>query len=139
MNVPLVVAGCLSLLGAAIHGGAGEVLVVRRLSRRVLPSTRLGGPEMTKTMIWVSWHLATIAFAVVGSALVLSGSVLHGDTARGVGLVAAAASTAFAALMLGAKVVQGVRFFRTGDRRALWHFGPEAFAAIAVLAWVGVT
>ena len=138
MNVPLMIAGVLSLLAAAIHGGGGELLVVRRLPQRQLPRTVFGGPEMTKTMIWVSWHIATIAFAVVGSALVLSGSVLQGDTARGVALLAAVAATGFAALALGAKVVQGIRLWRNGDRRAFLHFGPEALTAIAVLAWLGV-
>jgi hypothetical protein len=138
MNVPLVVAGSLAFLAAAIHGGAGQALVIRRLSLRMLPPTLFGGPEMTKTMIWVSWHIATIAFLAVGAALVLSGSVLHGDSARAVGLIAAGASTGFAVLALGAKLIQGPRFFRTGNKRAFLHFGPEALTVIAVLAWVGI-
>ena len=93
MNAPLIVAGSLAILGAAIHGVGGEVLVVRKLSPEVLPSSALGGPRTTKLMIHVTWHLTTIAFFTVGSALLLSGSVLHGDIARGIGLVAAGAST----------------------------------------------
>jgi len=49
-------------------------------------------------MIHVTWHMTTIAYLGVGSALLVSGSVLHGDAARGIGLVAAATSTGFAAL-----------------------------------------
>ena len=30
MNLPFAIAGALSLLAAAIHGGAGEALVVRK-------------------------------------------------------------------------------------------------------------
>ncbi len=98
MNVPLIVAGAIALPAAAIHGVGGEVLVVRKLSLGMLPSSPFGGPRMTKTMIHVTWHLTTIAFLTVGSALLLSGSVLHGDTARGIALLAAGASTGFAAL-----------------------------------------
>jgi hypothetical protein len=32
VNVPLIVAGSLTILGAAVHGVGGEVLVVRKLS-----------------------------------------------------------------------------------------------------------
>ena len=51
MNVPLVLAGFLALLGAAIHGAGGEILVVRRLSPGMLPSTPFGSPATTKAMI----------------------------------------------------------------------------------------
>jgi len=133
VNVPLLVAGSLALAGAAIHGGAGEVLVVRRLPPAALPSTRFGGPGMTKAMIAVTWHLTTMAFLVVGATLVLSGSVLHGDAARAVGVVAAAAATGFAAVMvgLGAATTRSVRPF-------VRHPGPLVFVAIAALAWAGI-
>src|SRR5918999_115671 len=85
VDVPLIVAGSLAILGAAVHGVGGEVLVVRKLSPGMLPSSRFGGPRTTKSMIHVTWHLTTIAFLAVGSALVLSGSVLDGDTAGGIG------------------------------------------------------
>jgi hypothetical protein len=97
MNAPLIVAGSLAILGASVHGVGGEVLV-RKLSRAVLPRSRFGGPKATLTMIHVTWHMTTIAYLGVGSALLVSGSVLHGDAARGIGLVAAATSTGFAAL-----------------------------------------
>src|SRR5215475_15538509 len=77
VNVPLIVAGSLANLGAAIHGVGGEVLVVRKLSPGMLPSSRFGGPRATKTMIHVTWHMTTLAFLTVGAALLLSGSVLH--------------------------------------------------------------
>ncbi len=132
VNVPLIVAGSLGILGAAIHGGAGEVLVVRKLSPGTLPSTSFGGPQMTKTMIHVTWHLTTIAFLTVGSALLLSGSVLHGDAARGIALVAAAASTGFAAIALGLGAA-----YRQFPRALFRHPGPAVLTATAALAWWG--
>ena len=132
MNVLLILAGSLGILGSAVHGGAGEVLVVRRLSPETLPSTRFGGPRTTKSMIHVSWHLATVAFLTVGCALVLSGTVLHGDAARGIGLVAAVASTGFAALTVGL----GVAYARS-PRAVLRHPGPVLLTATAALAWCG--
>jgi hypothetical protein len=131
MNVPLLVAGSLALLGAAVHGVGGEVLVVRRLSPGVLPSSRFGGPGMTKVMIRATWHMTTIAFLTVGSALVLSGSVLHGDTARGIALVAAAAATGFAAVALAGA-------FARAPRSLFRHPGPALLTAVAVLAWSGI-
>jgi hypothetical protein len=131
VNVPLIVAGSLAILGAAVHGVGGEVLVVRRLSPGTLPSSRFGGPEMTKTMIHVTWHMTTIAFLTVGFALLLAGSVLHGDTARGIGLLAAGASTGFAALAVGLGAAS--QFPRSLFR----HPGPAVLTAIAALAWWG--
>ena len=132
MNVPLIVAGSLAVVGAAVHGVGGEVLVVRKLSPGMLPSSPFGSPVMTKTMIRVAWHMATIALLTVGSALLLSGSVLHGDTARGISLVAAVASTGFAALAVG----MGAAYTRS-PRSLLRHPGPAALTATAVLAWWG--
>jgi len=133
VNVPLIVAGSLAILGAAVHGVGGEVLVVRKLSPGVLPSSSFGGPRTTKTMIHVTWHMTTIAFLTVGSALLLSGSVLHGDTAQGIGLLAAAASTGFAALAVG----MGAASTRS-PRSLIRHPGPAVLTATAALAWWGV-
>jgi hypothetical protein len=132
VNVPLIVAGCLAIIGAAVHGVGGEVLVVRKLSPEMLPSSRFGGPAMTKAMIHVTWHMTTIAFLTVGFALLLSGSVLHGDTARAIGLVAAGASTGFAALAVGMAAAA------TRSPRSLFrHPGPIVLTATAALAWWG--
>jgi hypothetical protein len=133
MNVPLIVAGSLAIIGAAIHGVAGEVLVVRKLSPGMLASSPFGGPRMTKAMIHVTWHMTTIAFLTVGSALLLSGSVLHGDTARGIGLVGAGASTGFAVLAMGL----GATYMRS-PRTLFRHPGPAVLTATAALAWWGV-
>jgi hypothetical protein len=132
VNIPLIIAGSLAILGAAIHGAGGEILVVRKLSPGMLPSSPFGGPRTTKSMIHVTWHLTTIAFLTVGAALLVSGSVLHGDTARGIGLAAAGASTGFAALAVGL----GAAYTRT-PRGLFRHPGPAALTATAALAWWG--
>jgi hypothetical protein len=133
VNAPLIVAGALAVLGAAVHGAGGEVLVVRKLSLDVLPSSRFGGPRMTMAMLHVTWHLTTLAFLTVGVALILSGTVLDGDAARAVGLLAAGAATSFAAVMVGL----GIGYMRS-PRVLFRHLGPLAFVAIAALAWWGV-
>lgn len=132
MNAPLIAAGSLAVLGAAVHGAAGELLVVRKLSPETLPSTRFGGPRTTKTMIHVTWHMTTIAFLAVGSALLLSGSVLDGDSARGIGVLAAGAATGFAALAVGLGAA-----YAHSPRTLFRHPGPAILTATAALAWWG--
>ncbi len=132
VNAPLIVAGSLAVLGAALHGVGGELLVVRRLTPGSLPSSRFGGPRMTRTMIHVTWHITTVAFLTVACALLLSGAVLDGDAAHGIAVLAAGASTGFAALALGLGVAE-TRSLRSLVR----HPGPVALTAIAVLAWWG--
>ena len=131
MNVPLVVAGSFAILGAALHGVGGEVLV-RKLSPGMLPSSPFGGPRATKLMIHITWHTTTIAFLTVGLALLLSGSVLHGDTAQGLSLIGAVASTGFAAVAAGF----GAAYTRS-PRSLLRHPGPVLLAVTAALAWWG--
>jgi hypothetical protein len=132
VNVPLIVAGSLAILGAAVHGAGGEVLVVRKLSPGMLPSTSFGGPRTTMAMIHVTWHMTTIAFLTVGAALLLSGTVLDGDAARGIALVAAGACTGFALLAVGLGLAS------SRSPRALYrHPAAAVLTATAVLAWWG--
>lgn len=143
MNLPLVVAGVLALLGAAVHGIVGDLVVVRRLSPGKLPSSPFGGPRMTKAMIRVAWHMATMALVTVGSSLVVSGAFLDGETARAVGVVGAGASTGIAVVIVPAAFNQARRSLalRATDRRELRSFlhpGPVILVAIPVLAWVGI-
>jgi hypothetical protein len=134
MDVPLTVAGSISVLAAAIHGGAGEVLVVRRLAPEALPPTRFGGPRMTKAMIHVSWHVATVAFLATGAVLLLAGTVLEDETPRAILFVAAAAATGYAALaaLLGAAYNR-----RSAPRAFARHPGPIILSAGAMMAWLG--
>jgi hypothetical protein len=132
VDVPLIVAGALAVLAAAVHGVGGELLVVRKLSPGALPASRFGGPRMTMAMIHAAWHLTTIAFLTVGAALLLAGSVLDGDAARAIAFVGAAASTGFAAVVVGMGAAD------TRSARALFrHPGPAVLTAVAVLAWWG--
>ena len=132
-DVPLILAGSLGVLAAAVHGAGGELLVVRQLSLERLPRTRFGGARMTMAMLHVSWHATTFAFLVAGVALLLSGSVLDGDAARGTGFVAAAAFTGYAAVAMGL----GAAYMRS-PRFLFRHLGPLALTATAALAWWGV-
>ena len=131
MNVSLLLAGTLAILGAGLHGVGGEVLVMRKLSSGTLPASPFGGPRFTRAMIHVTWHLTTIAFLTVGFALLLSGSVLHGDAARALALLAACASTGFAALVVG------MGAHTQPLRSLLRHPAPAALTATAALAWLG--
>jgi hypothetical protein len=132
MTVQLIVAGAPVVLGAAIHGIGGEILVVRRLQPEALSASRFGGPAMTKAMIHVTWHLTTIAFLTVGVALLLSGSALEGDAAGGVGLLGAAACTGFAAVIVGLGAADA-----KSPRSLLRHPAPIVLTAAAALAWWG--
>ena len=132
MNAQLLIAGVLALVGAGIHGAAGEVLVIRRLPREALAGSPFGGQRMTLAMIHVTWHITTAAFLATGVALLLSGSVLDGDSARAVGLVAAGTCTAFAAVMIALGAADS-----GSPRSLLRHPGPLVFVAIAALAWWG--
>jgi hypothetical protein len=83
-------------------------------------------------MIHATWHITTIAFLTVGSALLLSGSVLHGDTARAIGLLAAGASTGFAAVTVGLGAASS-----RSPRSLFRHPAPVLLTATAALAWWG--
>ena len=132
MDGPLIAAGSLAILGAAVHGAGGELLVVRKLALDKLPPSRFGGPRMTMAMIHATWHVATVAFLSVGCALLVAGAALHGDPARAVALVAAGAATGFAAVVVGL----GAAYMRS-PRSLLRHPGPIALTATALLAWWG--
>ena len=132
VNVSLIFAGSLATLGAGIHGLGGELLVVRRLSPTMLPSSRFGGPSATMRMIRVTWHMTTIAFLTIGCALLVAGSALEGDTRRGLALLAAGASTGFAALAVG--MAAGAPGF---PKALVRHPAPAMLTVTAVLAWIG--
>ena len=130
MNIPLLVAGPLALLGAAIHGGAGERLVLRKLFSGPLPSTPFGGHAATMAMIRVTWHIVTLTFLAFGSALEACGSLGAGDACRGIGVVAASSFTAYLALAVALALQR--------PRRLFFHPGPVMFLTVAALTWWGL-
>ena len=132
MNTALFIAGCLGILAAAVHGGAGEVLVVRNLGLDVLPSSRFGGPRMTKAMIHVTWHVATFAFLACGVGMLVAAASLDGDAQRAVGILGAVSFTGFGLLAAG---IGGA--YTGSPRGLLTHPGPLVLSATAALAWIG--
>lgn len=83
-------------------------------------------------MIHVTWHMTTVAFLTVAVALLIAGSVLHGDTRRAVAVLAAAASTGFAVLAVGLGGAQA-----RSPRSLVRHPGPILLTTTAALAWCG--
>jgi hypothetical protein len=80
-------------------------------------------------MIRVTWHIVTLTFAAMGSALATCGFLGPGDGCRGIGVVAASSFTGFLAL---AVVVVLQR-----PRTLFSHPGPLLFLTVAALAWWG--
>lgn len=134
MNLPFAIAGALALLGAAIHGVAGEALVVTKLHTKVLSPTPFGGPTMTKLMIRVTWHITTLAFVVIGSAMVACATAGSSQACGGVGRLAAISYASFATLAVGLGATQGPRDLLRTLRR---HPAPLVFVLVAGLAWWG--
>ena len=131
MNVALLLAGVLSFVAAAIHGIAGDVLVVRRLEVGTLPSTPFGGPAASKLMIRVSWHLVTTTFAILGAGLVACAFDGAQDACRRTVILVASAFSAFAFITIAAAL------WANGPAGLFRHPAPTALTAIAVLAWWG--
>jgi hypothetical protein len=132
VDAPLLAAGCLGLLAAAVHGAGGEVLVVRKLSLDLLPPSRFGGPQMTKAMIHVTWHVTTFAFLSCGAAMLIAATALEGDARQAVGVFGAVAFTGFAVVAMG---IGGAHM--RSPRGLLTHPGPLVLGATAALAWWG--
>ena len=130
MNIAFVVAGILALTAAAIHGGLGEKIVVTKLRRETLPTSKFGGSSMTLLMIRVTWHITTLAFFVLGSALVVCSPGDPSAACQGIGRLS---SIAFASFFLLAGAIAFPNIRRTVRR----HPAPIVFLAVAVLSWVG--
>jgi hypothetical protein len=131
LNVPLIIAGSLAVASAAIHGVRGEALL-RRVSPEMLPPEGPGGRRQTKMEIHINWQLVTTTFLALGVGLLLSGSVLDGDSARALALFAAGTLTGFAVLAAGL-----VAAYVRSPRSVLLHGAPALLTAVAALAWWG--
>lgn len=130
MNGPLMVAGGLALLAAAIHGIAGDLLL-RKIARDALPANAVGGPETSRTMVRVSWHLVTLTFGLSGLALLYVG--LDTTTRAAPSLLAflGVLYACFALFVVAGGIAQRRLLFR--------HPAPLGLSAIAVLIWWGMT
>jgi hypothetical protein len=138
VNVPFLVAGAMALVGAGVHGVAGEMMIVRRLRSETLPSSLFGDGSATMVMIRVTWHLTTVSFFALGTALVACGALGSGPASRAVGLFAAGSYSAFAVLAIGTLLRHGPRaLLRHGPRGLLGHPAPALFVTVATLAWLG--
>lgn len=130
-NVAYMVAASLSLLAAAVHGFVGERLVVQRLNVGSLPRTPFGGPGGSMVMIRVSWHIVTLTFAAMGGALLLCSVVPLGTSCDGIGRLVSVSFLGFLILAVA------VALARRDHRLIQKHPAPLAFAAVAILAWLG--
>jgi len=83
---------------------------------------------MTKAMIRAAWHMTTVAFSTVGSALVLSGA----STAIPPG--GSAWSPPVSHRLRG---TGGRGCLRSAPRAGVLHPAPALLTAVAVLAWWG--
>lgn len=125
MNWAFVAAGCLALMGSAIHGWVGDH-IVRRIDAEKLPGNPFPGIG-TRLLIRVTWHFVTIAFLVLGVALVAIGIAPEHSAAPGVAYVAGAAFSCWAIFTLATGFSHGgMRVFRS-------HPGPIVFVLAAVL------
>ncbi len=131
MNWAFVVAGLLSLVAAAIHGGVGD-RIVRRIDNDLLPGNPFEGLS-SKLLIRVTWHFVTIAFGVIGGALIWVGSTPTAPAAKGVAFVAGAMYVGWSLFALSAGMShRGLRAFRA-------HPAPIIFVLTDVLIIWGAT
>lgn len=128
MNWPLIAAGALSLTGSLVHGVVGD-RIVRRINEATLPGNPFKGVS-TMLLIRVTWHFVTIAFLVLGSALVVVGTKPDLSAASGVAYVAGAAFACWSVFALVAGFRRGgIRVFKS-------HPGPIIFVLnVALISW----
>jgi hypothetical protein len=131
MNPAYLVAGVLALMGAAIHGGVGEALVVRKIDPEVLPRSRWGGGRTTIRFIRASWHMVTLTFAAFGLSLSVCSAREGSLACAGAGTLVAGTSTAFAALVIAVPLIA------RSPRALIRHPAPILLSAVALLAWLG--
>ena len=131
MNQAYLAAGLLALTGAIVHGGLGEMLVVRRIDPTTLPGTRFGGGTASLRMIRGAWHMVTLSF--VGSGLGLTTCAVRDSSAAcdGVGMLAAGLFSGYAAIAIVIPLVAG----RPGA--LVRHPAPVLLTLVSVLAWMG--
>lgn len=128
MNLAFLAAGLLALVGSGIHGFVGD-RIVRRIEEDALPGNPFTGIP-TKVLIRVTWHFVTIAFLVLGIALLVIGIAPQQGNAGGVAYVSGAAFACWGAFALA------YGFRRGGIKVLRSHPGPIVFLlTTALIAW----
>ena len=130
MNTYFLGSAALILCASAIHSGLGEHLILRRLDRENLPPTPFGGPRTTLEILRASWHLLTVVWLVLATALVLSASSPSDTRGVGVALVVGGIFATMGGGILASSLARNPRMLL---RHPAWLF----FLMIAGLAWVG--
>jgi hypothetical protein len=131
VEIPLIVAGTVAVVTAAIHVVGGESLM-GRVSPEMLPPEGSGGRLQAKMEMHINWQWASTTFLALGVGLLLSGSVLDGAAARALGLFVAGALTGLAVIATGL-----VAAYMRSPRSVLVHGAPIVLTAVAALAWWG--
>jgi len=130
MSAMWLIAGILGWSAAAVHAIGGERMIFPGVDPQTLPSTRLGGPAMSRRLLRTTWHVTSVAFAVSATVLLVCATIGATDATRGAARVAAASFSAFAVVVIIAALSQGPRgLFR--------HPAPFLLTTIAVIAWWG--
>ena len=125
MNWPLVLAGVIGVTAALVHGVVGDRIVRRSTSKSV------GGTAAF--LIRVTWHFTTIAFGVMGIALVVAGVAPDAAGSNGIAYAGALLFSCWSAFVL----IAG--FARGGIRGWVAHPAPLLLSAAAALSWWGTT
>ena len=132
MNWTLVAAGAVMLVGTVVHFVFGDE-ALRKIVRLELPANRFGGPADTKVALRISWHLGTIAFAVLGAWLLATG--LQPDAAFALGV------TYFSGTLLScyALIAVTARIYMYGLASFYKNPGPIILGTASILVWWGST
>ena len=124
MNIALVLAGSLAVVGAAAHSYFGERYIIIPLTRRDdLPHTPLGDDKATARMLRSTWHFFTVAvLSVAGVLFAFAQSSVEGG-----GEVAVRILAVYAAVFAVFNLV------RSRGRHFVWLLG----SGMAAAAWIG--
>jgi hypothetical protein len=123
VNAYLVVAAALAIVHGLVHSALGEAAILAPLFARGNLPPLLGSELHARQTLRLAWHVTTVLLWGIAALMLVLASRPLDATAL---LVVRVLAVSFA----GAAVVAAV-----GSR--LWHFAWGAFAAIAVLLWLG--
>jgi hypothetical protein len=128
MNVPVVVLGCLALVGCLAHVVLGERYVIAPLRADALPASFLGDGDVTKRYLRWFWHVGSVAIGGGGVVLVFSAARCGPEAAALARVVALQYLSMFAMFMVVA-VPRPVLFVRVPQGMLLGVGGALAWLA----------